>query len=235
MSNAEVGFPTWSATTPTSSRVSLSLQHRANEIRAERAIDPGGAQNDVVFAALGDEPFADELGAAVSPDRAGRIILPIGPSERAVEHVVGREMQKRNAEPRGGLRHMTRPFAVDPNGDGLLRFRLVDCRIGCGVDHNVRARVFESGEHGAAVLEVERGPAERNNRNPWSRAFDQRSRHLALRSGDRDPHHSNSSRASLSRGQRRSLSERTGPPAGARQSMAMSGSSQARPRSWAGE
>ena len=39
----------------------------------------------------------------------------------------------------------------------------------------------------------------------------QRGRDLALRSGDRDPHHSNRSGASLSRGHRRSLSERTGP------------------------
>ena len=35
----------WSATTPISSRVSREAQHRAHEIGAERAVDPGGAQD----------------------------------------------------------------------------------------------------------------------------------------------------------------------------------------------
>ena len=62
----------------------------------------------------------------------------------------------------------------------------------------------------------------------------QRGRHLALRSGDRDPHHSNSSGASLSRGQRRSLSERIGPAASDGQATPIAGSSQATPRSLGG-
>ena len=58
--------------------------------------------------------FAGKLGASVSPGGSGRIVFPIRAVERAVEHVVGREMQEGNAEPRRGFGHMPRPFAVDP-------------------------------------------------------------------------------------------------------------------------
>ena len=71
------------------------------------------------------------------------------------------------------------------------------------------------GEDGGAVRKVERRPAERDDLELRPRALQKRRRDLALRSGDGDPH-SNRSGASLSRGQLRSLSDRTGPPGGSR-------------------
>ena len=76
-------------------------EHRADEIRPERAIDPGGAQNDAVLATLSDRLFA----AAWSARKrlwARWIVFPIGAVERAVEDVVGRKMHEWNAEPRRG-------------------------------------------------------------------------------------------------------------------------------------
>src|SRR5277367_5465257 len=143
-------------------------------------------------------------------------------------------MEEGNAEPRGGLGDMTRPVAVDPKGESLLRLRLVDGGIGGGVDDDVRARRFEPGEDGGAVGQVERRPAERDHLELRSRTLDERRRHLALGSGDRDLH-SNRSGASLSRGHWRSLSDRTGPPDSDGQAIPIAGSSQATPRSWAAE
>ena len=113
-----------------------------------------------------------ELGAPVSPGGRGRIVLAIRPVERAVEHVVGREMQEGNAEPRRGFGHMARPFAVDLSASRLLRLGLVDRGIGGGVDHDVRARRLEPGEDGGAVGEVERRPAERDDLGLVARALD---------------------------------------------------------------
>ena len=57
-------------------------QHRRHEIRAERAVDPGGAQDHVVAVRRRDRAFAGELGAPVGADRRGRVVLAIGAIER---------------------------------------------------------------------------------------------------------------------------------------------------------
>ena len=110
--------------------------------------------------AFGDRFFAGELGAPVSARRSGRIVFSIRAIERAVEHVVGREMQQGNAELGRGFGHMPRPFAVETGCDCLLRLSFVHRRIGGGVDDHVRPRLFEPGKYGVAVGEVEPRTAE---------------------------------------------------------------------------
>src|ERR1700722_10921088 len=130
---------------------------------------------------------------------------------------------------------MPSSVTVHPNRFGLFRLRFVDRCVGGGVDDDIWARRCEPCKNRSAVGQVKDRPAERDDFSLETGALKQRRRHLALRSGDRDPHHSNSSGASLSRGKRRSLSESTGPPASDGQATPIAGSSQATPRSWAAE
>src|SRR6185437_633200 len=144
-------------------------------------------------------------------------------------------MQERNAKPRRGLGHVSRAAAIDAERLRFFGFGFVHRGISGGVDHNVRSRAFEFRDDGGAVPKVERRPAERNALSLSPGPLDERGRHLTLRPGDRDADHSNSSGASLSRGKRRSLSERTGPPGSEGQETPISGSSQTIPRSLAAE
>ena len=99
-------------------------------------------------------------------------------------------------EPHRGLGHMRRAVAFNPDRCRLFGFGFVHRSISGGVDHNVRARRIEARDDSGAVGEVERGPAESDDLNLTFGALDERGRDLALRPGDRDAHHSNSSGAS---------------------------------------
>ena len=89
--------------------VARQAQHRFDEILAERAVDPGGAQDDVVAQlprATACSPAS--LVAPVDPERPDRIVLAVGAGHGAVEDVIGRDMDHRNAR-RRGIRAAIRP------------------------------------------------------------------------------------------------------------------------------
>ena len=171
-SRAEVGLPLWSATTETSSRISLSESIVRTKIRAVRAEEPGGAHDHAVGAALGDQPFAEQFRAPVGASRPGRIVLAVGAIERPVEHVVGRQLQQGRADPVGGFRHMARPLAIDGDGEALLRLRPVDGGIGGGVDHHVRPRGLKPIENSRAILEQEYAAAKQDDLERAPRLLD---------------------------------------------------------------
>ena len=181
-----------------------------------------------------DPPLAGELGPAVGAGRAGRIVLAVGSVEHPVEHVVGRQMQERRADSGRRLGDVAGALAIDRHGEVFLALGLVDRRIGGRVDHDVGPRRGDSGQDALPVFERDRRPAERDDLDPRPGALDQGGRDLSFGPGDGDAHQGNSSAASLRRGQRLSFSDSKGPPGGSRQSIPMSGSSQATPRSLAG-
>ncbi len=155
--------------------------------------EPGGAHDDAVGAAFGDQPFAEQFGAPVGASRPGRIVLAVGAIERAVEHVIGGQLQQRRADPVGGFRHVAGPFAVDGDGHALLRLCLVDGGVGSGIDHHVRPRGLEPGENSLAILEQEDAAAKQDDLELAPRLLDQRGRQLTHRSSDGDPQHVNKS------------------------------------------
>ncbi len=167
---------------------------------AVRAEEPGGAHDDAVGAALGDQPFTEQFGAPVGASRPGRIVLAVGAIERAVEHVIGGQVQQRRADSVGGFRHVAGPLAVDGDGEALLRLGLVDGGVGSGVDHHVRPRGLEASENSRAILKQEYAAAKQDDLELAPRLLDQRGRHLTHRPSDGDPHHVNKSPASVSRG-----------------------------------
>ena len=138
-------------------------QHGADEIRAEGAMDPGGAQDHAVLRARRDQKLALEFRSAIGACRAGRVVLAIGPIEPPVEDIIGREMNEGNAKPRRRLGDMAGAVRIDAHRQIRLGFRLVDRRIGGGVDDRVRARGGERFEH-AVALRADRARAARARR-----------------------------------------------------------------------
>ena len=174
-------------------------KHRADEIRPVRAEEPRGADDDAVGAAFGDQPFAEQFGAPVGAFRPGRIVLTVRAIERAVEHVVGGQLQQRRADTGGGFRHVAGPLAVDGDGEALLRLGLVDGGVGGGVDHDVRPRRLEPRKNRPAILEQEDAAAKQDDLELATGPLDERGGHLTHRPGDGDPHHVNKSPAFFTR------------------------------------
>ena len=123
----------------TSSRVSPSRSIVRDEIRAERAVDPGRAQDRHARIGRGDRAFAGEFRAAIGADRRRGIVLAIGAVERAVEDIIGRELDERNASAAPPPRATApAPSRIDRHRELGLGFGLVDGGIGGGVDDRRR-------------------------------------------------------------------------------------------------
>ena len=74
------------------------MQHRLDEIFAERAEHPGGAHDDVPAGDRPDMGLAGGFALCVDADRADRVVLAIGPVGGTIEDIVGREMHQRQAD-----------------------------------------------------------------------------------------------------------------------------------------
>ena len=83
---------------------------------------------------------------------------------------------------------MAGSFAVDGEGEALLRLGLVDGGVGGGVDHHVRPRGLKAGENGPAILEQENAAAKQDDLELGPRLVDQRGRHLTHGPSNGDPH-----------------------------------------------
>ena len=64
-------------------------QHRLEEIIAELAVNPCGAENNVVLERATDRFLAGDFAAAIGADRTNRIGFHIRVRFTAVEHVIG--------------------------------------------------------------------------------------------------------------------------------------------------
>ena len=73
-------------------------QHQAEEIRPRSAVDPGRAQDEMPRIGGADRGLAGELRAAVGVERADRVVLLVEPVLRAVEHIVGGEIDDGSGE-----------------------------------------------------------------------------------------------------------------------------------------
>src|SRR5690606_38934261 len=73
------------------------LQHRLDEILAERTIDPRCPQNDVLRVGLRYETLAFKLGASVDTARARGVRFNIGFVSVARENIIRGQMNDRNA------------------------------------------------------------------------------------------------------------------------------------------
>ena len=161
-------------------------QHRLDEVVAEGAVDPGRAQDGVVVRCRCDSPLAGELARAIGRDRAGRIVLAIGPVERAVEDVVGRELDHGGAERGRGPCRLAGGLAIDAHGKLRLAFSMVHGRIGGCVDDDVWPGRTQGGRDRLWNSEIEVRPAQRDDLHADGHALQHGADDLAGPTGNGD-------------------------------------------------
>ena len=103
------------------------MQHRLDEVRAARAVEPGGAQDGVIGIGGADGGFASELGAAIGGARLGCVVLAVRAGLAAAEDVVGRDMDERQAT----VAAATAPGATGVDGKSVARCRSRQRRRRC--------------------------------------------------------------------------------------------------------
>ena len=78
-------------------------EHGLDEIGAERTIDPGCAQDQVLAVARADGALAGFLAARIGALRIDLVLLVVGNAGRAVEHIVGGDVDERQVRLRSLL------------------------------------------------------------------------------------------------------------------------------------
>ena len=191
MSPAAVGPPVWSSTTRSASRsrprrsmVRTKLapwDENTQEVR-RMACRPPAARTPIL---------ARQLRAAVGAERTCRIGRLPGGLARAVEDVIGRDVQERHAFSRRRAGHGGGGGAVDHGRQRLLLLGAVDGRVGGGVDHRLGVGGQDRGGAGLGVREIGAVAAECHDR----RAGGEFAGDLAGLAEDEDPHARAPSRA----------------------------------------
>jgi hypothetical protein len=138
--------------------LSRQPQHRLDEVAPVRAHHPGGAQDGVTPVGGPNGLLAAFLAGAVDAKGSNRIILAVGPVRRAVEHIVGRDMDQRDVAPRRLGRKDCRCQCVQPPGRRHIRFGLVHGCIGGRVDHRGVGLCVQHRRHCCLVGDVAFGP-----------------------------------------------------------------------------
>src|SRR5215207_9150365 len=125
-SAVEVGQPRWSATKRSSSR-------------------SRGSRSTVLRSAMpcADRLFSSSLGAAIDAERRHPISLEVSAGLGAIEHVIGRDMHKRDAGGGTQLGKNGGPLGIAPDGFLDLALGGVDLSVGRGVDNQARSGFAE--------------------------------------------------------------------------------------------
>ena len=164
------------------------IEHGADEIAVERAVHPRGAQDDVTGVRRRHRALAVRLGAAVGVDRSDRVAFDVRIALGAVEHVVGRQVDHRDAKRIRARCEQARCSGVDELGELVLRLRLVHIGVGGGADDDIGCDGGEGGIDRVRLGEVERRASDADDVVCCShRPFDQRPDYLAVGAGDGDP------------------------------------------------
>ena len=164
-------------------------QHGADEVLPKRAVDPGGAENDVVGLSRRDCPLTGQLASPVDVHRIDRIAFDVRTIESAVENIVGRQLNDRYFQARSGGGDRLGPAMVDGEGKLGLRFREIHSGERGGVDHEVGLKDRESCRNCLRARKIDIRTRERQDfHSSRASALDQRTRNLSLATCDGDPH-----------------------------------------------
>src|SRR5690349_7529070 len=102
-----------------------------------RAVDPCRTQDDVFRQSFPNGTVSRLLPAAVNPKRVYRIVLAIRALFAAVEHVIGRDVDERNAGRLAAGRQMGRSGGVDRPGAVRLAFGAIDRSVRGRIDDDI--------------------------------------------------------------------------------------------------
>ena len=110
-------------------------QHRLEKIVTELAVDPCGAQNDVMLQVTADRILSCRFAAPIGADRTHRIAFQVRSVLAAIEHVIGRDVHHRNAGARACGREHSRADFIAAARFVKLGLREIDLRVGGRIHH----------------------------------------------------------------------------------------------------
>ena len=87
-------------------------QHCLDKVISEGAVDPRRPKDDMSLADIGDVAFPFELGLSIDTKRGRLIVLSVGSRQRAIEHIICRNVDERYVPPRACFCHATCAFGV---------------------------------------------------------------------------------------------------------------------------
>ena len=137
-----------------------------------------------------DGQLAGRLRGAVDVERTDRRVGAEGLIAGAVEHIIGRNLDDRDAEPGRCLGQHSRCQRIDAPGVGNLGLRPVDGGIGGGVDHGGKATLGHEAGGGGGIAEIKLGAVDAESLvalRPGETA--EGSAELSGRAGDQDALH----------------------------------------------
>jgi hypothetical protein len=140
-------------------------QNRPDKILAIGTVDPRRAQDDVPRISGPDPALARELAAAVGIERRHRILFDIGRALSPVEHIIGRDMDKRNPAMPGVGRKSRWRLGVDRERDRFIAFGTINVSIGGRVDDRTPRLRRDDPRDRSRIFQIELGPGWRHNFN----------------------------------------------------------------------
>ena len=161
-----------------------------DEIVTERAVEPGGADDQMIGRGGANLLLADQLAPPVGAGRSGRVVLAIGALADAIEDIIGRDVDDRNTALAGDAGQGAGGIAVEPHREVGLVLGLVDVgKSGRIDDHSGRDPVDRAGKRLGAP-EIEFGSSGEDRFEPVDRRRlpGERKRQLTVTSGDEQFH-----------------------------------------------
>src|SRR5450830_1293104 len=130
-------------------------QDGADEVVPCAAVQPGKAQDEMVRVGLPGRLLALQFCPAVDGEgtRGGLLVVWLG--RRAVEDIVGGEVDDASTDTPGGLRNVAGTQDVDTVRRILFGLSPVHCGVGCTVDHDLGAGGLYSLPQGGTVGDVQ--------------------------------------------------------------------------------
>ena len=131
------------------------VEHRGHEVLAVHAKKPGRADDEVARVVRRGLDLAGQLRLAVPRQRVDLVGFDVGQLLRAVEDVVGRDVDHARAAVRGRSGDVAGALAVDAHRELGLRLSAVDVGIGGAVEDCVGTVLPDGVRHGVGVRHVE--------------------------------------------------------------------------------
>lgn len=139
-------------------------QHRSNEVAAIGAVKPRASEHGRQRMRGQNSSFTGELRGAVDIQRRGNVTFVIRIRFRAVEHIVGREMDEWNVHLPRDICQRRRAIAVDAEHLRCFRFGLIDRRVSGRIDDCRRRDRRDELIDPFAVLQIEFSAPESHRR-----------------------------------------------------------------------
>jgi hypothetical protein len=143
-------------------------QHRLHEIPPMAPVEPGRTYNHVLLMTATHGLLPLPFAAAIHPKGHSNVIFAVGASSRAIEHIIGRHVEQWNAALATEDSQVSHPIPIDGQGSLWLHLRLVNRRVGRGINKHVRLGIDQRLAETGRLRQVYLWPPLAHHRKPSS-------------------------------------------------------------------